>query len=81
MNARSELEEWQSLVNHPKWKELKDIAEQQKAIRVAAVLGGLDNIREEDKQRGECMGISLVLDSPYIIIEGLQVEVDNLNKE
>jgi hypothetical protein len=81
MSVREEYDQWVSLVNHPKWKELKEIAEQQKAVRIASVLNGMDNTREEDKQRGEVLGIALVLESPDAIIKTLEVELDTKTEE
>lgn len=80
MEIREELDAWRSLLSHPKWKELCEYAESQRAIRVASVLNGMDNIREEDKQRGEVLGIMLFVEFPKTIVETLEVELDS-NKE
>lgn len=81
MSLREDLDGWMDLVAHPKWKELCEIAEDQRAPRQANILNGLSDLREEDKQRGEWLGIGLIIATPTTIIEELQSELDNLNKE
>lgn len=81
MNTREEYDLWQQLVAHPKWKELCEIAEHQRAARHANIIAGMDNLREEDKQRGEWLGIGLVLSVPATVIETLKVDLDNENQE
>lgn len=80
-SIREELDSWRSLAGHPKWKELVRIGEEQKAARLASLLGGVDNIREEDKMRGEYLGIGLLLCVPETQIATLSVELDNLQTE
>lgn len=81
MTKQEELDLWQQFVAHPKWKELCEISEQQRAVRQVNVLNGLADLREEDKQRGEWLGIGLVLSVPATIIETLKVELDKPNEE
>lgn len=75
--VREEIEQWNSLIKHPKWQELKRIGEEQKAHRLTALMNGLDSVREEDKQRGEYLGIGLILSVPENAVEALSVELDN----
>ena len=80
MNVREEIEGWRGLMMHPKWKELQRIGEEQRALRLAGIIGGLDSVREEDKQRGEYLGIGLILSVPENAVEALEVELDNLKE-
>lgn len=79
--VKEELDSWRSLVGHPKWKELVRIGEEQKAARLSGLLNGLDNIREEDKIRGEYLGIGLILCVPETQVATLSVELDNMQTE
>lgn len=81
MDLREERELWKGLQDHPKWKQLCEWAEEQKAYRVAAVLSGEQDIRREDILRGEVFGISLFIEYPRSILESLEVELDNQAKE
>ncbi len=81
MDLREERELWKGLQDHPKWKQLCEWAEEQKAHRVAAVLSGEQDARREDIFRGEVFGISLFIEYPRSILESLEVELDNQAKE
>ena len=81
MNLRDERDEWQSLLQHPKWTLLKQYADEQIAARTARVLGGDDPQREEDKMRGEIFGIGLFMRYPETLVETLTVELDNQAEE
>lgn len=80
-NVREDLDGWRSLVAHPKWKELVRISEEQRSARLVQIINGMDNLREENIQRGEYLGIGLILSVPQVQIDGLQVELDSLNSE
>lgn len=81
MSAREELDEWGGLLNHPKWKQLCEWAEEQTAHRTAFVLGGEGDPREEDRMRGEIMGIQLFIEYPKTIVDGLHAQLDNQQGE
>lgn len=81
MDLREERDLWQGLLDHPKWKQLTEWAEEQKAHRVAMVLSGEQEPRREDIFRGEVFGISLFIEYPRSILESLEVELDNQAKE
>ena len=78
---RDECELWAGLLSHPKWKQLEEWAEEQKAHRIAAVLSGEQETRKEDIMRGEVFGIALFIEYPRTILESLQVDLDNQAKE
>lgn len=77
---REERDSWQSLLSHPMWKVLAEYAEAQKTSRIALLLNGTDNIREEDKLRGEVLGIGLFFQYPQTMVEAINVELDNLKQ-
>lgn len=78
---REEKELWEGLLNHPKWQELASYAAAQQQARTVNVMNGLDSIREEDKQRGEVLGIGLFMHYPKLALEEIEVELDNLSQE
>lgn len=77
---REERDSWQSLLSHPMWKVLAEYAEAQKTARIALLLNGTDNVREEDKLRGEVLGIGLFFQYPQTMLEDINVELDNLKQ-
>ncbi len=77
ISEAEELQLWQSLVAHAGWKRLERICGTQRALRMANVLGGMEDLRAEDRERGEYLGISLVLSTPETCITQLKVALDN----
>lgn len=81
MTAKEELDMWRSLLAHPGWHELERIADEQRAVRLATIINGVTDLREEDKQRGEYLGIGLLTSVPQAQIDALSVELDNMKQE
>lgn len=81
MTNQDEYDMWNSLLVHPAWQRLVDYVEEQKALRFVAILKGVHDLREEDKLRGEYLGLELFVKVPITMVETLKVELDKLNKE
>lgn len=82
-SQKEKLEALLVLQNNQEFKELLDILRHQQALCNAAVLEGMDNIREEDRMRGQWHGLGAVEATLRAMIEELQseVSVDNQPKE
>lgn len=81
MTSKEELDLWRQLANHPKFKQLCEWADEQSSVRIARILHGGDDLREEDKLRGEVLGIKLFVEYPKVIIESLEAETVSLDNE
>lgn len=77
MTPREELEMWQYFINQPAWKQIKQWVQEQTAARTAVLIQGGDSTREEDKLRGEILGMNLFMQYPETLVETLQVELDS----
>lgn len=80
MSVRDDLDGWLSLLGHPKWKELEQFAESQKAVRTVQLINSVSDLREEDKMRGEYLGIGLFMQYPSSMVELLRAELEKTDE-
>lgn len=81
---QEELSNYKSLVDSVGWKNLMVVAEDQNKLRMPSILSKVPNlleITEKEFEKGEVSGITLFMQLPGIVIEGITAKIDQLEEE
>lgn len=87
VRLRELQEEWsdfKSLLEHPGWKYLDEIAKTQITNRYPSALGRLDNFLDlpgQEFDKGEISGIELFRRIPSVRVESLEEDIQNLEEQ